>query len=49
MSRTSTSPRRIVLTGDAGACPSADERAERAVPYLLKLGVRDNGKPRTVP
>jgi hypothetical protein len=48
MPPTSTSPRRIVPTVDAGACRSADEWAEPAAPYLLKLGVRDNGKPRTV-
>jgi NAD(P)-dependent dehydrogenase (short-subunit alcohol dehydrogenase family) len=36
--------------GDAAETyPSPDEWAEQAVPYLLSLGTRDNGKQRTVP
>ncbi len=34
---------------DAGRYPPADEWAERAVPFLLGLGRRDNGKSLTVP
>ena len=33
----------------AGTYPAPEEWAERAVPYILRLGARDNGKPRTVP
>ena len=33
---------------DASQYPSADEWAERAVPFLLSLGPRDNGKSLTV-
>lgn len=33
----------------AGSYPSPEEWAERAVPFILKFGARDNGKPRTVP
>ena len=29
--------------------PSADEWAQRAVPFLLKIGPKDNGQPLTVP
>ncbi len=35
--------------GEAGRYPSADEWAVNAVPFLLKLGPRDNGRPLTVP
>lgn len=34
--------------GSASAYPTAEEWAELAVPFLLKLGARDNGKPLTV-
>jgi NAD(P)-dependent dehydrogenase (short-subunit alcohol dehydrogenase family) len=33
----------------AGAYPKADEWADRAAPFLLKLEAKDNGKPLTVP
>jgi NAD(P)-dependent dehydrogenase (short-subunit alcohol dehydrogenase family) len=33
----------------AGAYPKADAWAERAAPFLLKLGAGDNGKPLAVP
>jgi hypothetical protein len=32
----------------AAAYPSAEEWAGRAVPFILKIGARDNGKPLTV-
>lgn len=34
--------------GDAAAYPTAEQWAEDAVPWLLKLGPRDNGRPFTV-
>jgi NAD(P)-dependent dehydrogenase (short-subunit alcohol dehydrogenase family) len=34
---------------DAAGYPSPEEWAEQAVPYLLRLGPRDNGRPRSVP
>ena len=33
----------------AGGFPDADDWAKRAVPYFIKLGPKDNGKPLTVP
>lgn len=35
--------------GSASSYPSPQQWAKRAVPFLLKLGPRDNGKPLTVP
>ena len=35
--------------GSASAYPSPSEWAKSAVPFLLKLGPKDNGKPLTVP
>jgi len=35
--------------GDAGHYPTAERWAEAAVPFLLGLGPKDNGKPLTVP
>lgn len=35
--------------GSAGAHPTAEQWAERAVPFLLGLGAKDNGQPLTVP
>lgn len=40
---------RLSFGGAAGAYPSPEEWAARAVPFLLKLGARDNGRPLTVP
>lgn len=40
---------RLSFGSAAGAYPSAEEWAQRAVPFLLKLGARDNGRPLTVP
>jgi hypothetical protein len=34
---------------EAGQYPSPEKWAEKAVPYLLQLGPRDNGKSLTVP
>jgi len=34
---------------DAGSYLSPEEWAEKAVPFLLKLGAKDNGKALTVP
>jgi NAD(P)-dependent dehydrogenase (short-subunit alcohol dehydrogenase family) len=34
--------------GSANGFPTADEWAKTAVPFLLKLGPRDNGRPLTV-
>lgn len=39
---------RSCFGGSASAYPTAEEWAELAVPFLLKLGARDNGKPLTV-
>jgi NAD(P)-dependent dehydrogenase (short-subunit alcohol dehydrogenase family) len=35
--------------GEAGSYPSPQEWSERAVPFLLELGPKDNGKALTVP
>jgi NAD(P)-dependent dehydrogenase (short-subunit alcohol dehydrogenase family) len=35
--------------GDAATYPSPQEWAEKAVPFILRLGPRDNGHPLTVP
>lgn len=35
--------------GDAGHYPTPERWAETAVPFLLGLGPKDNGKPLTVP
>jgi NAD(P)-dependent dehydrogenase (short-subunit alcohol dehydrogenase family) len=35
--------------GSARSYPTAEEWAERAVPFLLELGAKDNGKPVSVP
>jgi NAD(P)-dependent dehydrogenase (short-subunit alcohol dehydrogenase family) len=40
---------RSCFGADAGRYPSAKEWSEQAVPFLLKLGPKDNGKPVTVP
>ena len=40
---------RSCFGGDAASYPTADEWAERAVPFLLQLGPKDNGQPLTVP
>jgi NAD(P)-dependent dehydrogenase (short-subunit alcohol dehydrogenase family) len=34
---------------DAANCQSPDQWARRAVPYLLQLGAKDNGRPLTTP
>jgi len=34
---------------DAGHYPSAEDWSEQAVPFILQLGPRDNGKPLTAP
>jgi NAD(P)-dependent dehydrogenase (short-subunit alcohol dehydrogenase family) len=39
---------RISFGGAASGYPSPGEWAERAVPFILKIGARDNGKPLTV-
>ena len=39
---------RSCFGGSASAYPSPQEWAKRAVPFLLKLGPRDNGQPLTV-
>jgi NAD(P)-dependent dehydrogenase (short-subunit alcohol dehydrogenase family) len=39
---------RSTFGGSAGSYPSPEEWAERAVPFLLKLGPRDNGQSLTV-
>jgi NAD(P)-dependent dehydrogenase (short-subunit alcohol dehydrogenase family) len=39
---------RSTFGGAAGSYPSADEWAEIAVPFLLKLGSSDNGRPLSV-
>jgi NAD(P)-dependent dehydrogenase (short-subunit alcohol dehydrogenase family) len=33
----------------AGSYPDADDWAKRAVPFILKIGPKDNGRPLTVP
>ena len=35
--------------GEAGCYPDADNWATRAVPFLIRLGRKDNGRPLTVP
>lgn len=40
---------RSCFGGDASQYPSPREWAQKAVPYLLRLGPKDNGKPQTVP
>jgi NAD(P)-dependent dehydrogenase (short-subunit alcohol dehydrogenase family) len=40
---------RSCFGAEAGNYPSPEVWAERAVPFLLRLGPRDNGKPRTAP
>jgi len=40
---------RSCFGGDAASHPSPDEWAEKAVPFLLRLGPGDNGKALTVP
>lgn len=40
---------RSTFGGEAGGFPDADDWAKRAVPYFIKLGSKDNGKPLTVP
>jgi NAD(P)-dependent dehydrogenase (short-subunit alcohol dehydrogenase family) len=39
---------RSTFGGSASSYPSPDEWARRAVPFLLKLGPKDNGRPLTV-
>ncbi len=39
---------RSCFGGSASGFPTADEWAKRAVPFLLRLGPRDNGRPLTV-
>ncbi|WP_395716431.1 SDR family oxidoreductase [Prosthecobacter sp.] len=40
---------RSTFGGGAGGFPDADDWARRAVPFFMKLGRKDNGKPLTVP
>jgi hypothetical protein len=40
---------RSCFGGNASRYPSPKEWAEKAVPYLLSLNSRDNGKPTSVP
>ncbi len=40
---------RSTFGGEAGGFPDADDWAKRAVPFFIKLGPKDNGKPLTVP
>ena len=40
---------RSTFGGEAGGFPDADDWAKRAVPFFIKLGSKDNGKPLTVP
>jgi NAD(P)-dependent dehydrogenase (short-subunit alcohol dehydrogenase family) len=39
---------RSCFGGEAGSYPSPNEWAETAVPFLLQLGPKDNGKPLSV-
>jgi NAD(P)-dependent dehydrogenase (short-subunit alcohol dehydrogenase family) len=39
---------RSCFGGDAQSYPAPDEWAERAVPFLLSLGAKDNGRPLSV-
>lgn len=40
---------RSTFGSSAGSFPDADEWAGRAVPFFIKLGAKDNGRPLTVP
>jgi NAD(P)-dependent dehydrogenase (short-subunit alcohol dehydrogenase family) len=40
---------RSCFGGSASSYPSAEQWAKRAVPFLLKIGPRDNGQPLTAP
>lgn len=40
---------RSCFSGGASAYPGPDDWARSAAPYILKLGPKDNGQPRTVP
>lgn len=40
---------RSTFGGSAGDFPDADAWARRAVPFFIKLGLKDNGRPMTVP
>jgi NAD(P)-dependent dehydrogenase (short-subunit alcohol dehydrogenase family) len=40
---------RSTFGGEAGGFPDAEDWANRAVPFFIKLGSKDNGKPLTVP
>lgn len=40
---------RSTFGGSAGGFPDAEDWADRAVPYFMKLGPKDNGRPLTVP
>jgi NAD(P)-dependent dehydrogenase (short-subunit alcohol dehydrogenase family) len=40
---------RSCWASDAGAYPTADQWARKAVPFLMKLGAKDNGKALTAP
>jgi hypothetical protein len=40
---------RSTFGGSAASYPAPDEWAKAAVPFLLGLGAKDNGKPLTVP
>jgi NAD(P)-dependent dehydrogenase (short-subunit alcohol dehydrogenase family) len=40
---------RSTFSGEAGSYPSPEEWSEKAVPFLLGLGPKDNGKPLTAP
>jgi NAD(P)-dependent dehydrogenase (short-subunit alcohol dehydrogenase family) len=40
---------RSTFGGEAGGFPDANDWARRAVPFFIKLGPKDNGKPMTVP
>ncbi|MBE2282818.1 MAG: SDR family oxidoreductase [Prosthecobacter sp.] len=40
---------RSTFGGGAGGFPDADDWARRAVPFFMKLGPKDNGRPMTVP
>lgn len=40
---------RSTFGGSAGGFPDAEDWANRAVPFFMKLGPKDNGKPLTVP
>jgi NAD(P)-dependent dehydrogenase (short-subunit alcohol dehydrogenase family) len=40
---------RSCFGGEAGHYPDADDWAKRAVPFFIRLGRKDNGRPLTVP